>query len=321
MTSLHRLPQRRGGFTLIELLVVIAIIAILVGLLLPAVQKVRDAAARIQCGNNLHQLGLACHSFANDHGGCLPPSRELLSYPGELSELLGGGFGEPDGDEDISSTAFPFLLPYIEQQNVYNLFNLQYYPNANSGFGSGYGVPYANQNPLALATNIPIFFCPARRIASGAQLSSDTPPGTCSDYATNVGTTGFDWFFTVRPNGPFQLGVSAQGVRLAQITDGTSNTILIGDKNVAVGTFGQANNDCSVYNGFNLSCSMRSAGLNYPLSSSVNDPGWSFGSWHTGVCQFVFADGSVHSLSPSVSLQALEYLCNMEDGQTIPPYE
>jgi prepilin-type N-terminal cleavage/methylation domain-containing protein len=310
------------GFTLIELLVVIAIIAILIGLLLPAVQKVREAAARTQCMNNLKQIGLACMNYVDVYNA-LPPSRDLLSYPAELGELLVANDEEPDGDEDLGATWAVYLLPYLEQDNLYKLWNMQYYPNGNSGKGNGYGVSYQYQTKAAVQGMVNTYFCPSRRNMAEATLSKDSLPGALGDYACCTGTTGYDTFSFVTgapPNGAFQLGAQGQGVQFVQITDGASNTILIGDKNVKAGTFGQANNDCSIYNGENISCSSRALGPNYPLSNTVNDAGWKFGSWHLGVCQFVFADGSVHAISTSVAPATLGLLAQINDGQPIPSY-
>ncbi len=148
-----------------------------------------------------------------------------------------------------------------------------------------------------------------------------TRPPALGDYACCVGTTGADWAAGMTPpNGAFQLGVAGIGIRLLQITDGTSTTLLIGDKQVAPTQVGLANNDCCIYNGQNINCSARSAGVNFPLATSVNDPSWKYGSCHTNVVQFVFADGHVEALSTGIAPQTLGYLANISDGNPIPPY-
>jgi prepilin-type N-terminal cleavage/methylation domain-containing protein len=134
---LRNVTRRRSAFTLIELLVVIAIIAILIGLLLPAVQKVREAAARIQSGNNLHQLGIAVHDMASARDGAIPPSY---------------GYDPPSANGTLGSF-FVFLLPYIEQDNVYNLYN------PGSGGTWGYDTVNAVLNPIPVT--IKSYQCPS----------------------------------------------------------------------------------------------------------------------------------------------------------------
>jgi prepilin-type N-terminal cleavage/methylation domain-containing protein len=314
--------RRRSGFTLIELLVVIAIIALLIALLLPAVQKVREAADRTQCANNLKQIGLACHSFVDNYG-CLPPSRTMYGLQDEIDEFYNGRDLEPDGDEALGPTWAVNLLPYLDQAPLYNLWNLKFDINAFP-----WGTPYNGQKPEAVQGTVPVYFCPSRRSPSTPPLLSLSGdgglPGALGDYACCVGTTGSDfWNFAISPllpNGAFRVGMTNQGVRLNEITDGTSNTFLIGEKHVQDSQFGQGNNDCCIYDGSNI-CANRSAGINYPLAQSINDPAWKFGSYHTAVCQFVYADGSVHALSIGIYPPILECLANRKDGQVIPPYE
>src|SRR5580692_944583 len=107
-------PPFRPGFTLIEMLVVIAIIAILIGLLLPAVQKVREAAARTQCANNLKQIGLAFHSYESAHG-YFPTAYKKLPTPDPAA---------PSGTGNYGPSAFVLILPYLEQDNVYRQINI-----------------------------------------------------------------------------------------------------------------------------------------------------------------------------------------------------
>jgi prepilin-type N-terminal cleavage/methylation domain-containing protein/prepilin-type processing-associated H-X9-DG protein len=197
--------QRRSAFTLIELLVVIAIISILIGLLLPAVQKVRGAAARLQCQNNLKQLGLGIHNY-HDTLGTLPPGRD---------------------SNDFSTHAY--ILPYIEQDNLYRMINFQ--------APGGWSDP---SNAAACATTVPTFLCPA-------DPRSQVPPGWAgNNYRVNQGS-GILWGLPASsgpnsllppPNGPFYLNSRH---RLTDITDGTSNTAawsehLKGDFSNAVST-------------------------------------------------------------------------------------
>jgi prepilin-type N-terminal cleavage/methylation domain-containing protein len=324
MTDLSYHRRKTKGFTLVEMLVVIAIIAILIGFLLPAVQSAREAAARISCGNNLKQLGLACQS-AHDTNGWLPPSRDLLGYPGELAELNSASAIEPDGDEDLGASWIVYLFPFLEQQNAYNLWNLTVYPNGNSGSGNGYGFVYNDQPPAAVQVVIPFLFCPSRRNSQTPPTLSITPgetPGALGDYACCMGTTGIDIWdqgLNYPPDGAFRIGVNGQGRPFRDISDGLSNTILIGDKHVPVGFFGQAPYDNSFYNGFGSAWG-RGLGPAYPLAYSIRDNSWKFGSYHPRVCQFVYADGSVHIIPTTVDPVILGYLASVNDGNPIPDF-
>ena len=195
LTSLR--TTRKRGFTLIELLVVIAIIAILIGLLLPAVQKVREAANRIKCGNNLKQLGLAAHHYhdANQH---LPP-----------------GIGYYPPASDAFGTYFFHLLPYVEQGDLYK-----------SAWGSvpfplpdGPTAVYYPGNNRVYSQRVATFLCPSDpSVGSDGVVTIKGFPFGASCYATNSVVIGLN-------------GLGAQGkTRLTDIQGGTSNTILYAEK-------------------------------------------------------------------------------------------
>jgi hypothetical protein len=239
---------------------------------------------------------------------------------------------EPDDDEDLGATWAVFLMPFMEQQGAYSLWNLNYFPNGNSGVGNGYGIPYENQPVAAVQARMPNMLCPSRRSMSTAPTfsnssSTGTQAGALGDYAASIGTTGYDTFNFVTgapPNGPFILGFNGKGQPTVKITDGLSNTIQIGEKNVTLNTFGNAPLDCSIYDGSNITCSTRSVGpsspTNFPLSVGYHDTGVRFGSYHIGVTQFVYADGSVHAIPNGTSLTTLGYLAQINDGNPIPDY-
>ncbi len=289
-----------AGFTLIELLVVIAIIAMLIGMLLPAVQNVREAASRAKCANHLRQIGLACLNHESGLGR-LPPSR------------LNG---------ETQSWAW-LLLPYIEQDNLYRLW--------------APGTPiHTMPRPDILTTPIPIYFCPSRRqpgAISGRAftqpqgcVSANSVPGAVGDYGASVGTTGYDeprlipagmQVAVLAPNGAFHANV---GQRILDLRDGTSHTILAGEKNVPDDRFGEYPWDCNIYDGHNIVCSTRSAGPGLPLGVGRKDTRRLFGGPHVGLCQFVFADGGVRSVRWTTSEFVLGQLVHVNDG-LIPPSE
>lgn len=301
----------RKAFTLIELLVVIAIIALLIALLVPAVQKVREAAARAQCQNNLKQTGLAVLNFENAVG-YLPANRTIFGAQAtEFQEWLTAGANEPDGDEDSSANWAVFLLPYLEQKAIFDLWDLK--------------ADYGAQVPAAVQSPVPAYFCPTRRAPGGLSTTLSRQPGALGDYAACIGTTGDDNISSGvgAPTGMFRVGPDGKGIRRRLVTDGMSNTFMIGEKHIPFGSFTKGKWDCSIYDGLNLDCNCRSAGVaGFGLANSIKDQATKkFGSWHLGVCQFVFGDGSVHALRVDLDPQILEYLANIADGQDTGYYD
>ena len=223
-----RVPTRfdRRAFTLIELLVVIAIIAILIGLLLPAVQKVREAAARMQCTNNLKQMGLAVHNYESTYGK-LPfageGSNAAVNGPAFNNDLVGGAHPPPGTP---MHSLFTYLLPFIEQNNVYVLIDPNQYYNAPS-------LTYPN-HVNAFKTVIKTYICPSYPFESKDSLGFAYAHYGATVYTDIVVYPGMGG--SSRPVGmrdPVRArqrgALDNMSPSLVQITDGTSNTILIAE--------------------------------------------------------------------------------------------
>jgi prepilin-type N-terminal cleavage/methylation domain-containing protein len=292
----HPPRSKRSAFTLIELLVVIAIIAILIGLLLPAVQKVREAAARASCQNNLKQLGLAMH---NHHDG-----------QGKFPYVRSGG------GQNRHTWAMQ-LLPYIEQENI-----LRVYQSTIAGVNKTDGLNnHSSTDPQMVAARqaqVKIFLCPSRRGSPSLSpiAAGSTVTGMPSDYAAATGDTG-----TAPTTGVFQMVNSNHmnaGLRIGSITDGTSSTIMIGEKHIQLGMLNNPITDGIIYSGGEQQTYQRRAGASWPLAISATVAANNqFGSWHTGLCWFVFADGSVRPVKNSTPGATLGLLANRSDGQVI----
>ncbi|HEV3439924.1 MAG TPA: DUF1559 domain-containing protein [Gemmata sp.] len=305
----------RKAFTLIELLVVIAIIAILIGLLLPAVQKVRDAAARSSCQNNLKQLALACMSY-HDTTGYLP-------Y--DCSPEAGNSATWGMGGTNWSWIAH--VLPYIEQGPLY------------SGISGGGNLDLvtlvAAYNTGLLGTTIKTLMCPADNPPASLMTSRADLGGYTIGLTSYKGVSGQNWEWggfnypgtssCVYANDYYGLG-DGDGIffrgdgnkkkKITDIHDGTSNTFMVGEdiplfnewcswpySNNAVGT-------CAVPPNYEMPPTMAANPGNWPDT-------YSFRSYHTGGLQFAYADGSVHFISQSIDSPTYRAMSTIYGGETL----
>jgi prepilin-type N-terminal cleavage/methylation domain-containing protein/prepilin-type processing-associated H-X9-DG protein len=312
----------RSAFTLIELLVVIAIIAILIGLLLPAVQKVREAAARMQCGNHLHQMALAAHNYESTYQYFPAAWRN----PTPTTTFTGVIQDAPLTDAPKFTNLMVELLPYIEQDNLQKNWNFLDI-NANRG----------GPNSTS-AQVVKIFLCPSSPLASQPTAVVSGNTYGLNSYCGVAGRYGFRAFtgsaFTISNDGIFYIN---SRVRMTGISDGTSNTFMFGeryhkDKNFdrmytnfpIVGWSGWAWCDQGNAIGDFLVGAARpvnwlipdsATGANSSSNPWVQERLSTMGSGHTGGANVAMADGSVRFLRDSTTLAVLQAHCTRAGGE------
>jgi prepilin-type N-terminal cleavage/methylation domain-containing protein/prepilin-type processing-associated H-X9-DG protein len=333
MSHANRRPP--AGFTLIELLVVIAIIAILIGLLLPAVQKVREAAARMKCSNNLKQIGLALHNFESAKGG-LPPCR------------VQGGAAFPELPAGARHTWAPYIFPYIEQQGLYNQYNF------NVDFTNGTDTSKGTTNKQVVTTPVPLFICPSAPDGDGGPraVQGAVPNMAVTDYSptTSIFLVNGNPYLTVPimpaaadPELPKHLrGALGQNVYrpFSYIADGLSNTTAFAEDagrpqtwvlgrraapdwppqtpgyRQSIGGWADQNN---LINVAGIDPTLPPPTQNWPGPCIVNcDNGVDIYSFHSGGANIVLADGAVRFLRASAAYNVVCMLLDPKDGNVCP---
>jgi prepilin-type N-terminal cleavage/methylation domain-containing protein/prepilin-type processing-associated H-X9-DG protein len=344
-------PSPRRGFTLVEILLVIAIVALLMGLLLPAVQKSREAANRAQCQSNLRQIGIALHAYHSLHGR-LPAAKIHSGSAGPGQQNYVG----PEGDfrnepfRVYNHTGWVALLPHIEQENLFRRYNY-HQPSANSSYGGGFDGSTlggsANANADVVGAYIPTYSCPSDMNPPNVAWDNGQPADPNANppqpyippynifsrqnarrsnylFSTYKDTDYTPRYSTTSTAGAFGTNGAAS---FEMITDGLSGTILVGEAkqmhtNPAYGPYwGSGTHTCC----HGIVEDLRWQ-LNYPYGEKVlqrtGEDGilqtsWGFGSWHIGGANFLFADGAVHFLSDRISFTTFQALNTINGGETV----
>ena len=320
---------RKQGFTLVELLVVIAIIGILVALLLPAIQAAREAARRIQCANNIKQLGLASMNFVS----------AKKAFPVGLQGPSATHNGDPAYEGPVWTNVMVELLPYIEQSNLQTVFDKKHGTGNQAGPNTGIA---GDANTVA-AQVIVNFRCPTSQLPP--QNTVDGYVFGTNDYAGNGGTRIYEPLSDVRKlraaaksvnDGLFNMVERADvGIGIRKVTDGLSKTLMFGERNHEDPEFDlHSTFPLAGWSGWAWTLKYNSVGdnlahsavqINYTIPPGQGngpknyDRQCAWGSYHNGGANFCLADGSVSFYADTMDLPVLQALSTISGGETTSP--
>jgi len=312
---------RRGGFTLIELLVVIAIIATLVALLLPAVQKVREAANRTKCLNNLHQIGIAMHNFASSTDR-FPPAGFTYAWVAPAAATtpadMGTGFRNMNG--------LVLLLSLVEQEGLYSQFTLTgAFSDCNPNGAVMASSAVTNGNGALAINALPIFTCPSDAGNSIIAASASYGPGgtltgrtTNYDFSTYQGLGADGWRPLANNNANKYMFGENSNMRLSDVRDGLSNTVAMVERTNQV-TAANGSPTAWAYRGLNMTGVNLAAGINQFTAGAfgVSTQPYYGGSMHPNGCNILMGDASARFLTATVPATVLSALCTVASGNEI----